>query len=65
MPEKWYHVHLVEEICGDAFVKAESAKEAEEKALYSPDVDVDWNNDSETHVCLVEEANEDDVVFIK
>jgi hypothetical protein len=53
---KQYHVHLVEETCGDVIVAAKDEAEAERKALRSPDVR--WGDDSETHVCLVEDVDD-------
>jgi hypothetical protein len=54
---KKYRVHLCEETCGDVVVEADNEADAELAALNS--AVVDWNTDSETHVTLVEEAEDD------
>ena len=49
-----YHIRLVEEIWGEVAIEADSQREAEDKALFSGAADVEWNNDSETHIASVE-----------
>jgi len=53
---KKYRVHLCEEKCGDVIVEADNEADAELAAMNS--AGVDWNDDSETHVTLVEEVEE-------
>jgi hypothetical protein len=52
---KTYRVHLTEMICGDVIVEAENLKEAQDKALHSPEVD--WDSDSEVEVTNVIELD--------
>ena len=51
-----FHVRLVKRTWGDIVVEADSAGDAEGKAMASPNVE--WTNDFETHVCLVEETDD-------
>jgi len=55
---KKYRVHLCEETCGDVIVEADNEADAELTALNS--AAVDWQNDSETRVTLVEEIEDDE-----
>lgn len=57
-----YKVKLVEELLGETFVEAEDIKEAEGKALETPDVD--WNDEygGEVRVATVEEVSDEEWV---
>ena len=52
---KHYHVHLCEEKCGDVYVDADNEADAELVAMNSSAVE--WLDDRETHVTLVEEVD--------
>ena len=53
MPKK-YRVMLREVIFGEVIVKAESVEEAKKKALHDGGASVDWEDDSDTTVYVVE-----------